>query len=240
MKSIKAFTLIELLVVISIIALLIGILLPALASARSHARQLQGTTQVRGMHTGLTLFGQSNKSWYPGIDSNGRLITTAIMDDNPATVENRYQSMLDQHYFPGNYIINPQEQGRTIWQPGGTVTKDNYSFAMLMLYPSNTGDREDEWRETSNAMAPVLGDRALGNGVGIKSIHTNPSLNLTDWQGSVAWNDNHAGFIATNLLQTQMANHRFDSDNLFEDEWDTAMFGCNAALVADGLTNMVD
>ncbi|MAO20025.1 MAG: hypothetical protein CMJ35_01495 [Phycisphaerae bacterium] len=56
-----AFTLIELLVVIAIIALLIGILLPALSSARDTAKSLICTTRMRQVATGWQIYADTNR-----------------------------------------------------------------------------------------------------------------------------------------------------------------------------------
>ena len=57
----RAFTLIELLVVISIIALLIGILLPALGSARRSAQALRSKSDLKQLMTGYTAYQVDNK-----------------------------------------------------------------------------------------------------------------------------------------------------------------------------------
>ncbi len=60
-----AFTLIELLVVISIIALLIALLLPALGSARNRAVQLQCLNQLRQIGTAMVAYTNDHDGLYP-------------------------------------------------------------------------------------------------------------------------------------------------------------------------------
>jgi prepilin-type N-terminal cleavage/methylation domain-containing protein len=65
--KVAAFTLIELLVVISIIAILISTLLPALAKARELANRAVCMANVRGIIQSMLTYGQSNDGTFPVI-----------------------------------------------------------------------------------------------------------------------------------------------------------------------------
>jgi len=67
----RGFTLIELLVVISIIALLINLLLPAIGSARETARSLLCSTQVRTLAQGQLLYASDNDDFFAGPFTSG-------------------------------------------------------------------------------------------------------------------------------------------------------------------------
>jgi prepilin-type processing-associated H-X9-DG protein/prepilin-type N-terminal cleavage/methylation domain-containing protein len=71
-----AFTLVELLVVIGIIALLVGILMPALAKARQQAQATQCMSNLRQINMAMLMFAQDNKGHLPqmGIAADSEMI----------------------------------------------------------------------------------------------------------------------------------------------------------------------
>jgi len=72
LSSIKrGFTLIELLVVIAIIAILAGILLPAMRGARRNARTVECQAQVKGIASALLMYANDRRLGLPQADSAG-------------------------------------------------------------------------------------------------------------------------------------------------------------------------
>jgi len=61
----RAFTLIELLVSIGVLAILIGILLPALSATRTNAFEIKAMSQLRDLGLTLELYTQQSKNFYP-------------------------------------------------------------------------------------------------------------------------------------------------------------------------------
>ena len=66
----KAFTLVELLVVIGIIALLIGLLLPALSVARQAANSIACASNIRQLDIAALSYIQENQGYWPPADLN--------------------------------------------------------------------------------------------------------------------------------------------------------------------------
>jgi prepilin-type N-terminal cleavage/methylation domain-containing protein len=74
----KGFTLIELLVVVGIIGALIGILVPVLAIARKRSNMMLEGANLSSATKSLALYGDGNKTFYPGLSSTGKFSTASF------------------------------------------------------------------------------------------------------------------------------------------------------------------
>lgn len=78
MKKSRGFTLIELLVVIAIIAILAGMLLPALQQAREKARRINCTSNLKQIGTAMKMYAGSYSERLPGYPARQGGSTTGI------------------------------------------------------------------------------------------------------------------------------------------------------------------
>lgn len=99
---ISGFTLIELLVVISIIALLIGILLPVLSSSREAARRVSCSSNARQIATIWLTYAADHDGEFPYRDANGPFYMSrgGTGFDTRPLIEGKYTTSLDIFYCP--------------------------------------------------------------------------------------------------------------------------------------------
>lgn len=162
MRYRRGFTLIELLTVMAIIALLVGLLLPALAQARAKAQMTKDATQIKQIHAAWTTFSRDYDGIYPTPGLINRLAVVApgtkldgqekpgrgpedVMTNNSAHM---YSCCIMQNYFTPQILVAPTE-------PSGFVAvKDDYNWNFYSPIEDVYWDAESDGSTPSSGNVP--------------------------------------------------------------------------------------
>jgi len=103
----NGFTLIELLVVMVIIALLVGMLMPALGSVKDYARTIQCMNNLRQLGMAVIMYQNDNGGYFPPAAVDGAYVTGASTENC-----HRWHGERETQYYdsnnPEDYIFEPR------------------------------------------------------------------------------------------------------------------------------------